>query len=97
VTLFFVNLAELRSRGCYIDTLDSMPIVTQIHLRICDGLSSCELHGRVIYMHSGSGLGIFGMGVLFGEIAVDQHSAIEAWLRELADRRASQAVLNLSS
>jgi hypothetical protein len=96
-TLVLGQLSELSSLGCYIDTLESIPIGTQIHLRICDGLSSCEVHGRVIYMHSGSGLGIFGMGVLFGEIAVDQHSAIEAWLRELADRRASQAVLNLSS
>jgi len=31
-------------------------------------MSTCELHGKVIYMHSGGGFGIFGMGVLFEEM-----------------------------
>jgi hypothetical protein len=38
----------------------------------------------VIYVNSGGGLGIFGIGVLFGEMTVDQHSAIDTWLREVA-------------
>jgi hypothetical protein len=37
-------------------------------------------------MHSGGGFGIFGMGVLFEEMGAEQHSAIDAWLRELAGR-----------
>ena len=79
------QLSELSARGCYIDTLEPIPIGTQFHLRICDGMSfSCELQGRVIYMHSGSGLGIFGIGVLFGEMTVDQYSVIDMWLREVA-------------
>jgi hypothetical protein len=35
-------------------------------------------------MHSGGGLGIFGMGVLFGDMGAEQHSAIDAWLHRLA-------------
>jgi len=35
-------------------------------------------------MHSGGGFGIFGMGVLFEEMGTAQHSAINAWLHELA-------------
>ena len=92
-TFVFGQLCELSSRGCYIDTLEPIPIGTQLLLRICDGMDSCELQGRVIYMHSGSGLGIFGMGVLFGEMAVDQHSTIDAWLRQLASRHAGPANL----
>ena len=80
------QLAELSSRGCYIDTLEPIPIRTKLHLRICDGMSTCELPGKVIYMHSGGGFGIFGMGVLFGEMGPEQHSTIDAWLRRLAGR-----------
>src|SRR5436853_1742353 len=78
------QLSELSSRGCYIDALEPIPIRTKLQLRISDGTSTCELHGKVIYMHSGGGFGIFGMGVLFEEMDAEQRSAIEKWLRELA-------------
>jgi len=80
------QLAELSSRGCYIDTLEPIPIRTKLQLRISDGTSTCELHGKVIYMHSGGGFGIFGMGVLFGEMGPEQQSTIDAWLRRLGGR-----------
>jgi hypothetical protein len=80
------QLAELSSRGCYIDALEPIPIRTKLRLRICDGASACELHGKVIYMHSGGGFGVFGMGVLFEEMGPEQHSAIDAWMRGLARR-----------
>jgi hypothetical protein len=38
-------------------------------------------------MHSGGGLGIFGMGVVFEEVQAEQHSTIDAWLRGLATQR----------
>jgi hypothetical protein len=80
------QLAELSSRGCYIDALEPIPIRTKLRLRICDGASACELHAKVIYMHSGGGFGVFGMGVLFEEMGPEQHSAIDAWMRGLARR-----------
>ena len=78
------QVAELSSRGCYIDTLEPIPTRTELRLRICDGVSTCELHGKVLYLHSGGGFGIFGMGVLFEGMGAEQHSAIDAWLRGLA-------------
>src|SRR6267154_4221683 len=36
------QLAELSSRGCYIDTLEPIPIHTKLRLKICDGTSTCE-------------------------------------------------------
>ena len=78
------QLAELSSRGCYIDTLEPIPVRTKLLLRICDGMNTCELHGKVLYMHSDSGFGIFGMGVLFEEMGAEQHSTINAWLSGLA-------------
>jgi hypothetical protein len=80
------QLAELSSRGCYIDALEPIPLRTKLHLRICDGMNTCELNGKVLYMHSGGGFGIFGMGVLFEEMGAEQHSAIDAWLCELGRR-----------
>jgi len=78
------QLAELSSQGCYIDALEPIPIRTKFQLRISDGTSTCELHGKVIYIHSGGGFGIFGMGVLFEGMGSEQQSAIDAWLRGLA-------------
>ena len=80
------QLSELSSRGCYIDMLEPIPNRTKLRLRICDGMSACELDGKVIYMHSGGGFGVFGMGVLFEEMGAEQHSTIDAWLRQLAGR-----------
>src|ERR1700746_3834438 len=80
------QIAELSSRGCYIDTLEPIPVRTKLRLRICDGMTTCELHGKVLYMHSGGGFGIFGMGVLCEEMGAEQHSTIHAWLDKLAGR-----------
>jgi hypothetical protein len=80
------QLTELSSRGCYIDTLEPIPIGTKLRLRISGGVRACEFHGKVIYMHPGGGLAIFGMGVVFGEMGTEQHSAIESWVRELGDK-----------
>ncbi len=81
------QVSELSSRGCYIDTLEAIPIGTELRLRISDGEKTCELPGKIIYMHSGYGMGIFGMGVLFGNVAAEQASAINTWLRDLAQRK----------
>ncbi len=60
----------------------------------CDGMSTCELNGKVIYMHSGGGFGIFGVGVLFEEMDAEQRSAVEAWLRELARHSGKDAAMD---
>lgn len=81
------QLTELSALGCYVDTLAPIPIDTELTMRISDGMSSCEVHGTVIYMHSGSGLGIFGIGLAFSQITADQRATIDMWLRELAGKR----------
>jgi hypothetical protein len=83
------QLSELSARGCYIDTLKPIPVGTELHLRICDGAITCDVNGKVIYMQSGGGLGVFGMGVVFAELGAEQHTALDAWLRELAGKSAN--------
>lgn len=85
------QVLELSSHGCYIDALKPVSVGSELSLRITNGLSTCELPAKVIYLHLGLGLGICGMGVVFEEMATDQRSKIEEWLSELA---ANQSLKN---
>lgn len=87
-TVVPAQLAELSSRGCYIGSLIPIPVGTEFRLGISDGMRTCELQGKVIYLHSSNGLGLFGMGVLFGQVAAEQRSVIDAWLDELTAKAA---------
>jgi PilZ domain len=90
------QLAELSSRGCYIDTIEPIPVQTKVGLSIHDGFSTCDLQGKVIYLHSGPGLGIFGMGVLFENLRGEQSIALDAWLRQLGRRHTPASADNSS-
>ena len=91
-TLIQGQLSELSARGCNICTLQPIPTGTELRLSISDGTSTCEVPGKVIYVNFGGGLGIFGIGVVFGEMTIDQRSAIDVWLREVARRSYSPKV-----
>lgn len=80
------QLSELSSRGCYVDALRPIAVGTEMRLSICYGADTCELSGQVIYKHSGGGMGLFGMGVLFRDMNTEQHHRIQAWLSQLAER-----------
>lgn len=81
------QLDELSLHGCYLDTLEPIAVGTEFHLCIVDGDTTCELQGKVIYAHSGSGLGMFGAGVAFTEMSARQCSAINSWLRGSRTKR----------
>src|SRR5258708_9604463 len=85
------QLAELSSRGCYIDALEPIPSHTKLHLRICDGINTCELHGKVLYLHSGGGFGFFGLGVGFERMGASHQPSIEAWFPGPAPRPANNS------
>jgi len=87
------QLAELSSRGCYIGTLVPILVGTELRLRIWDGIRTCELQGKVMYLHSSSGLGIFGMGVLLGTMAAEERSIVNAWLSDLSAKRVAQPAI----
>ena len=73
------RVSELSSRGCYIDSINTLPKDTEIRFRIRYGCSTCEFSGTVIYTHAG-----FGMGIMFRELDPEQRSTIDVWLDELA-------------
>jgi hypothetical protein len=86
-TLIPTQLDEVSLRGCYLDTLEPIPVGTRFLLKIGEGRKLFEVQGKVIYTHSGSGIGIFGQGVVFTDLSAQQRSAINLWLRELTSKR----------
>jgi hypothetical protein len=78
------QLFELSSHGCYIDTIQPIPVGSELSLRIESGMNHCELPAKIIYTHSGAGLGVFGMGVAFGELSAERRLAIDTWISELS-------------
>jgi PilZ domain len=87
---------ELSARGCYIDTVKPISMGTELMLRISNGMSMCELQGKVIYTHPGGGMGVFGMGVVFEDMAADQRVALESWLRDLAGGQTQPSTAQVS-
>lgn len=85
------QVSELSSRGCYVDALEPVPVGTDLDLCISYGMTACEIRGKVIYKHSGGGLGVFGMGVLFGDMNPEQHNTIHGWLDQAAGQRMHSA------
>src|SRR5689334_22535434 len=80
------QLDELSERGCFIKTIEPIPIHTKFRLHIEYVGGIFELDGKIIYMQSGGGLGLFGAGVVFENVTTDQHTAINAWLNNPAYR-----------
>jgi PilZ domain-containing protein len=86
------QLDEVSLRGCYLDTLEPIPVGTRFLLKIGQGRKAFEVQGKVIYTHSGSGLGIFGQGVVFTDLSAKERSAINLWLRELTSKRIARSI-----
>jgi PilZ domain len=81
------QIDELSADGCYIRTVEPIPIHTKLRLCIEHDRRPCELEGKVVYTQSGGGLGLFAAGVLFEDVSVEQRAAINAWLNTVAKRR----------
>src|SRR5260370_12374001 len=77
------QVSELSSRGCYIDTLEPIPIGTQVRLRISNGASSCEVPCKVIFMHSGYPIGIFALVLVFVNTTAEQLTGLTQLLSTL--------------
>ena len=73
------RVSKLSAQGCYVDTPEGFPAGSNVELLIRYGCSAYELPGKVIYTHSG-----LGMGILFGEMSEAQRSVLYVLLSELA-------------
>ena len=77
-TKLSARISELSLGGCYIDTLNPFPEGTLVKLRLLRDNGVFETKAKVVYSHSG-----FGMGVAFTEIAPNERTILEGWLAEL--------------
>lgn len=72
------RVTEISLKGCYVDTLNSLPVGTILNLRISRDQGSFVTQGKVIYVHDN-----FGMGVLFLDPPEDQVAVLDSWLSQM--------------
>jgi hypothetical protein len=70
--------ADLSRQGCYVDTLNPLPVGTAVRLQIQRSGKILDVLANVSSRHAGS-----GMGLVFGEIAAAQKATLESWLSDL--------------
>jgi hypothetical protein len=70
--------SDLSPQGCYIDTLNPLPVGAAVRLQIQRGDLTLDILANVSSRHAGS-----GMGLVFGEITEAQQTILESWLGEL--------------
>jgi len=71
-----VRTADLSTRGCYIDTLNPLPLGATVRLQIEKEEDAVEFRGRVVSSHIGS-----GMGLAFEGMTGEQCATLAKWLR----------------
>jgi PilZ domain len=71
-----VRTADLSTQGCYIDTMNPLPLDSTARLRIEKENVTVEFRARVISSHPGS-----GMGLEFEGMTGVQRSMLAEWLR----------------
>jgi PilZ domain len=69
------RVADLSLHGCYVDTLNPLPVGCAVRLRIQKANESVELLASVSSQHPGS-----GMGLEFNEITPEQRGSLRNWL-----------------
>ena len=74
----YARTSDLSPQGCYIDTLNPLPVGAAVRLQIQRAGLVLDVLANVSSRHVGS-----GMGLVFGEIAGAQQAILESWLSEL--------------
>jgi hypothetical protein len=70
--------SDLSLQGCYIDTLNPLPVGAAVRLQIHRSGAMLDVLANVSSRHAGS-----GMGLVFSEITQAQRAVVENWLNEL--------------
>ena len=70
--------SDLSAQGCYVDTLNPLPIGAAVRLQIHRAGMILDVLANVSARHAGS-----GMGLVFAEITETQRAVLEGWLGEL--------------
>jgi hypothetical protein len=72
------RVSEISRKGCYLDSLNSLPLGTEVSLFISRDRGTFATQGKVIYVHE-----CIGMGIAFLDAAKEQLQILDAWLAEI--------------
>ncbi|HXN71160.1 MAG TPA: PilZ domain-containing protein [Candidatus Acidoferrales bacterium] len=73
------RISELSRKGCYVDTLISLPEGTHLEVRVSRDQGVFETLGKIIYVQAG-----MGMGLVFVNVSSEQLKILDSWLEELS-------------
>jgi hypothetical protein len=70
-----LRIAELSRRGCFVDTMNPLPLGTPLKVVISQDQGTFATDGKVIYVQES-----IGMGVAFLESSPEKLKILDAWL-----------------
>jgi hypothetical protein len=73
------RISELSRKGCYVDTLITLPEGTALEVKISRDQGVFESNGKIVYVQPG-----MGMGVAFVDAPSEQLKILDSWLAELS-------------
>ena len=71
------RVADLSLHGCYVDTLNPLPVGSAVRLQMQKPNETLELLATVSSQHAGS-----GMGLEFSDVTLEQRASLKSWLAE---------------
>ena len=71
------QVSELSLNGCYIDMLNTLPVNSQVTLKIFADSECFDAAASVIYAHQG-----LGMGLAFQEVSLKSGALLRRWLQK---------------
>jgi hypothetical protein len=74
------QVAELSLNGCYLDMLNTLPVHSDVTVKIFSDAECFEAAAKVVYAHPG-----FGMGLSFLDISIKGGVTLRAWLAKASN------------
>jgi PilZ domain len=75
---FTTRTTDLGPGGCFIDTVNPLPVGAKVRVAIRKGKSDFHTPGTVVYSQHG-----LGMGISFDDLDAEQRHALNVWIKEL--------------
>ncbi|HXW56316.1 MAG TPA: PilZ domain-containing protein [Candidatus Cybelea sp.] len=76
---FTTRTTDLGPGGCFIDTVNPLPVGAKVRVAIRKGKSDFRTPGTVVYSQHG-----LGMGISFDDLDAEQRHALNLWIKELS-------------
>jgi hypothetical protein len=73
-TMISARTSDLSLHGCYIDTLNTLPVGTRVRLQLTKNNQRLEFRALVTACHVG------GMGLMFEQLTTAQQDTVVSWL-----------------